>query len=292
MGNMRRRPGGQAAPSIRSIAEETSPPASGVSIALYSAGNRQPQNNYLEEETERNGTVETVEFHPDPRETQPGPRQILVAPNTSTMANSSGEGPIYTKSGLQLTHRASPLRGTGTSTSTRYSTPSTGRQKSSDGDNKQMLPGGRMELLSSHHEQRQKRLLACARLGVVALCAFLAVGTKVAFSTALHEHRMMAAAAAAAGANINTNDNTGGSAIIKATTPTGTRELQTTKMGKVTSPRSLATNNNAKKRHYAEDVVRTLRSEFDAWSERHGRDYGSTEETERRYGIWLDNHHE
>lgn len=201
------------------------------------------------------------------------------------MANSSGEGPIYTASGLQLTHRASPLRGTGTSN--RYSTPSTGRRKSSDGDNKQMLPGGRMELLSPHHEQRQKRLLACARLGVVALCAFLAVGTKVAFSTALHEHRMMAAEAAAAGANINTNDNTGGSAIIKATTPTGTRELQTTKTGKVTSPRSLA-----KKRHYAEGVVRTLRSEFDAWSERHGRDYGSTEETERRYGIWLDNHHE
>ena len=82
---------------------------------------------------------------------------------------------------------------------------------------------------------------------------------------------MMAAAAAAAsaGANINTN------------------ELQTTKMGKVTSPRSLA-----KKRRYAEDVVQTLRSEFDAWSERHGRDYGSTEETERRFGIWLDNHHE
>ena len=269
MTNMRRRPGGQAArtpaPCIRSNGEEASPPAG--SIALYSAGNRQ-QNNHLEEETERD---ETVEFNPrdqnplfhDESETQPR----HIAPNTSTMANSSGEGPVYTRSGLQLTHRASPLRGTGTSTN-RYSIPSTGR----------------MELLSSHHEHtsRQKRLLACVRLGVVALCAFLAVGTKVAFSTALHEHRMMAAAAAAAasaGANINTN------------------ELQTTKMGKakmgkVTSPRSLAANNSAKKRHYAEEVVRTLRSEFDAWSERHGRDYGSTEETERRFGIWLDNHHE
>jgi len=259
MSNMRRRPGGQAArtpdPCIRSNGEEASPPAG--SIALYSAGNRQ-QNNHLEEETERD---ETVEFNPrdqnplfhDESETQPR----HIAPNTSTMANSSGEGPVYTRSGLQLTHRASPLRGTGTSTN-RYSIPSTGR----------------MELLSSsHHEHtsRQNRLLICVRLGVVALCAFLAVGTKVAFSTALHEHRMMAAAAAAAsaGANINTN------------------ELQTTKMGKVTSPRSLA-----KKRRYAEDVVQTLRSEFDAWSERHGRDYGSTEETERRFGIWLDNHHE
>ena len=136
-------------------------------------------------------------------------------------------------------------------------------------------------MLSSHHEHRQKRLLACVRLGVVALCAFLAVGTKVAFSTALHEHRMMAAAAAAAsaGANINTNE-------------LQTAKMGKAKMGKVTSPRSLATNNNAKKRHYAEEVVRTLRSEFDAWSERHGRDYGSTEETERRFGIWLDNHHE
>ena len=107
---------------------------------------------------------------------------------------------------------------------------------------------------------------------------------------------MAAAAAAAAmdatsaGTKMNMNGKVGAD---------GTRELQNTKMGKVVKPPSLsasavATNeiSRRKKRHYAEEVVRTLRLEFDAWSKRHSRNYGSAEETERRFKIWMENHHE
>jgi len=213
---------------------------------------------------------ETVEFH-HADETQPPlpPQPLWPGPNTSTMVGPSNhdEGPIYTDSGLQLTHRLSPLRGTGTSKNS--------ARGISIGRGGVQTPG-RMEFLPREHQghdQRQKRLLVYVRLGVVALCAVLAIGTKVAVRTALHEHRLMAAATAA-------------------------RELQsTTKMGKVMQPPSLsgaATKQTIrrKKRQYAEEVVRTLRLEFDAWSKRHNRDYGSTEETDRRFGIWLDNHHE
>ena len=210
--------------------------------------------------------------HDEGDETQPPPppQPLWPGPNTSTMVGPSNhdEGPIYTDSGLQLTHRLSPLRRTRTSKNSARGI-SIGRSG--------VQTPGRMEFLPREHQghdQRQKRLLVYVRLGVVTLCAVLAIGTKVAVRTALHEHRLMAAATAA-------------------------RELQsTTKMGKVMQPPSLSgaatkqTIRRKKRRQYAEEVVRTLRLEFDAWSKRHNRDYGSTEETDRRFGIWLDNHHE
>ena len=107
----------------------------------------------------------------------------------------------------------------------------------------------------------------------------------------------MAAAAAAAATDATsagTKMNMNGKADAD-----GTRELRNTKMGKVVKPPSLsasavATNeiSRRKKRHYAEELVRTLRLEFDAWSKRHSRNYGSAEETERRFKIWMENHHE
>ena len=103
-----------------------------------------------------------------------------------------------------------------------------------------------------------------------------------------------AAAAASDATSASTKMNMNGKADAD-----GTRELQNTKMGKVMKPPSLsasaeATNKTSRrrKRHYAEEVVRTLRLEFDAWSKRHSRDYGSAEETEQRFKIWMENHHE
>lgn len=91
-------------------------------------------------------------------------------------------------------------------------------------------------------------------------------------------------AAASTGANVNMNDGVGAD---------GTRELKVMKPPSLSA--SAAASNQStgrKKRHYAEEVVRTLRLEFDEWSKRHSRDYGSAEETDRRFGIWMDNHHE
>ena len=249
---------------------------------------------------------ETVEFH---RLNAPPPRQSLWPDSnedtSTTMTND--EGPICTESGLHLTHRPSPLRRTGagaSATSTGHGGGKNFKLKSSNdhaGDNNSHQPPvhvGPMESLSlqhqhqsQYHEQRQKRLLAYVRLGVVALCAVLAVGSKVFVSTALHEHRLMAASATAAadaaastGANVNMNDGVGAD---------GTRELKVMKPPSLSA--SAAASNQStgrKKRHYAEEVVRTLRLEFDEWSKRHSRDYGSAEETDRRFGIWMDNHHE
>ena len=261
---------------------------------------------------------ETVEFH----QPKKSPRPLWPDPDTNAsttmtkQSNGNEEGPIYTESGLQLTHRPSPLRGTGAASIGRRGNGKNFELKSNDhvdennknnNNNFHQPPAGRMEFLSpqpqhqhQYHEQRQRRLLAYVRLGVVALCAVLAVGSKIFVSTAIHEHRLMAAAAAAAAATTDstsaggTNANTNGKVGAD-----GTRELQNTKMGKVMKPPSLSASAEAtknisqrKKRHYAEEVVRTLRLEFDAWSKRHSRDYGSAEETERRFGIWMDNHHE
>jgi len=58
---------------------------------------------------------ETVEFHQPKKSRRPlWPDVDTNTPTTMTkQSNSNEEGPVYTGSGLQLTHRPSPLRGTG-----------------------------------------------------------------------------------------------------------------------------------------------------------------------------------
>lgn len=291
-----------------SAVDSTAPGSNGILLAGTSGENRHMMQ---AQQGQHECDEETVEFHqPSRRPLWPDPDTIK--PTSTTMTDSSNnaeEGPVYTESGLQLTHRPSPLRGTvGRGNGKNFGVELKKNDHDDDdnnNNNSHKPPAGRMEFLSlqnqeqhKYHEQRQKRLLAYVRLGVVALCAVLAVGSKIFVSTALHEHRLMAAAAAAAAATDATSTGTSMNANDKVGAD-GARELQNTKMGKVMKPPSLsasaeATNKTSrrKKRHYAEEVVRTLRLEFDAWSEQHSRDYGSAEETERRFGVWMDNHHE
>ena len=48
----------------------------------------------------------------------------------------------------------------------------------------------------------------------------------------------------------------------------------------------------ARPRFYPADVLATLRTDFDSWAARHGRDYGSEGETQGRFRVWLENHHD
>lgn len=180
-------------------------------------------------------------------------------------SSANGE-PIYTDSGLQLTHRRDP-----------HAFRSSGGGPGRVGMNAR-ANDARAAMASDH---RQRRMLTYVRLGTAALFAVVVLGTAVAVSTMGHERRVAASAEATASAPFEEGRALQFKQVARPPTLPGDVQQQ--------QPSAAST---GKSRHYAEEVVQELRLEFDSWVERHKRDYGSHEERERRFGIWLDNHHE
>jgi hypothetical protein len=156
----------------------------------------------------------------------------------------------------------------------------------------------RVDSFSVLHKVR--RLLSVVRVGVAASSVAVVVGSLFLLHLFVHEYISLSHRRSE-----RMEDHSALSTIRDSTTnlfPQGTERIVLLPLSKITSNQVVVTASNHDSTHLPfrfrhptrsmhERRLKELRDEFESWTIEHGKTYSTQNEKDRRFSVWLDNHH-